>query len=188
MWVPTPHDPACSLAADRAKVSPSVRSGPRLHPHVAALHSLSPLLDRFLPSSRLGNGESPESWSSRCKLNYIHQPGASTIVPRAFPALIRIFLFSLREGGQPISTSITLPAARNWNCRAHAPTDGAASRRWGGGVTPSWMGAPQPSFSHPRQAGMMLKLAERTQQEVSLKRTHACMYTHTHTHTQSHGG
>ena len=32
---------------------------------------------------------------------------------------------------------------------------------------------------------MMLKLAERTQQEVSLKRTHACMYTHTHTHTHT---
>lgn len=100
-----------SLAADRTKVFPSVRSGPRLHPHVAALHSLNPFWIVFCPPvSRLGNGES-ESCSSRSKLNYIHQPGASTIVPRAFPALIRMFYFP-SEAGQSISASITLPGGQ----------------------------------------------------------------------------
>lgn len=114
-WAPKTHDLPCWLPADGTELIPAPAEAPTSTPAWAFVKSIFAL---FLPSKRLGNRQSPESCSSCSKLNYIHQPGASTIVPRAFPALIRIFLFSLGEGGQPSSASVTLPGARTWNCRA----------------------------------------------------------------------
>ena len=186
---PHPHDLTYSLAADRTGLFPPLSSSPHLHPDVGCPAFIKPTFGSFLPSNRLGNGKSLESCSSRCKLNYIHQPGASTIVPRAFPALIRIFVFSLGKGGQPISTSITLPGARTWNRGAHWPSDGAASRREGGGLW-RWVcpGGPSAFFLPPSASWCVAKTGkEGTQQEMSLERTHARSHTHTHTHTQPWG-
>ena len=133
------------------------------------------------PVSRLGNGESPESCSSRSKLNYIHQPGASTIVPRAFPALIRIFLFSLGEGGQPISTSITLPEARTWNCRARGPTDGAASRRRADGWDATLNGGPSAFFLPPSASWCDAKTGGENP-AGSVFEEDTCMHVYIHTH------
>lgn len=169
----------------------------RIHsrPHAPSPHIVWPALFKstfglFLPSKWLGNSESPESFSSCSKLNYIHQPGASTIVPRAFPALIRIFLFSLGEGGQPISAAVTLPGARTWNCGAHGPSDGAANRRWSGGP---WfrvcMGSPLPSPILMSWCGAK-NGEEGAQEKMSLKRythVHVCTNAHTHSHTKEWG-
>lgn len=128
-WAPIPCDLACCLTANGTGPFLSLSSSPHFHTHMGwpALVFKSPS-GSFLPSHRLGSSEGLESCSSCSKLNYIHQPGTSTIVPKAFPALIRIFLFSLREEEQPISASISLPGARTWNCRARGLSDGAARR------------------------------------------------------------
>lgn len=106
-------------------------------------------------------------------------------------ALIRIFLFSLGEKGQPISASITLPGARTWNCRVHGPSDGTAGRRWSGGL---WfcicVGAPCPF--PPLVSWRDAKNDEEgAQKEMSLKRTHACVHMRArvhNAHTRTHWG
>lgn len=189
IWVPIPHDPICSLAADGSGLFLSLSSSPHLHPHMSCPAFIKPTFGSFLLSDQLGNDESSESCSSRSTLNYIHQPGAGTIVPRAFPALIRIFLFSLGEGGQPISISITLPGDRTWNCRACGPSDGLARRR-GDRELWCWVFTGPPALFLPLSVSWCdaKNGEEGTQQEMSLKRTHACMHTpRPQTHTEPWG-
>lgn len=118
--VPECYDLTLCPSADRKELVPADRKElvpfPQLkldsRPRVGWPAFGESTLGLVLPSQWLGTSESPESCSSCSKLSYIHQPGASTAVPRAFPALIRIFLFSLGEGGQPRPASVTLPGAR----------------------------------------------------------------------------
>lgn len=109
---PKSYDLTCFLPVDGPELIPSSICRSHIHLHLGQPAFIKFAFGLFLPSKQLGNSKSPESCSLCSKLNYIHQPGASAIVPRAFLALIRIFLFSLGEKGQPISASITLPGAR----------------------------------------------------------------------------